>query len=112
MGNEGEQCLGDVAILKVTWGHHSRSMKWASYQMCPGKRGMEETLAKGPKGLCAPESRLSEGYWGRCAWMRCWGALGQEAMSRSLCGLRGSFLVYTMAVQLYPGGCQEHFSRC
>lgn len=37
---------------------------------------MEETLVKGPEGLCASESRLSEGCWGRCGWMRYGGALG------------------------------------
>lgn len=33
-------------------------------------------------------------------------------MSRFLCGLSGSFLVYRMGAWLSPGGCQKHFSRC
>lgn len=52
-------------------------MKWASDQTHPEEGGMEETPAeKGPERLWVPESRLGEGCWGRCEWMRCWGALG------------------------------------
>lgn len=67
-------------------------MKWAHDQMYSREGDEEETPGKGLEGLWAPESRLGEGCLGRCGWMRCCGALGEEEVSGSLCDLSSIFV--------------------